>query len=87
MTLREAAALRQDKEVTLGSYYRTVQQARQKIRASVLTLIIAQWLGVVNVDNLRRLLDLAGKGVSGLGEEEKERVADVLNALLDKIVL
>ncbi len=87
LSLREAAGLREDGAVTVGSYYRTVLQARKKIRSSVLTLIIAQWLGVVNVENLRRLLDLAGKGVSTLGEEEKERLVDVLDALLDKIVM
>lgn len=86
MRLRDAAAERST-PVTVGSYYRTVQQAKQKVRASVVTLAIAVSIGVVQGDDIRRLFDLVGKGSARLSEEETGRFVAVLDALLDKIVM
>jgi hypothetical protein len=87
MKLREAASERSDGGVTAGSYYRTVQQARSNVRASMATVLIGIWLGVVKVEDVRRLFELAGKDVSNLSEEDQERFSQVLNALLSKLVL
>lgn len=87
MRLREAAAQRSNGPVTIGSYYRTVRQAKQKLRASLVTLAIAVSAGLVRVEDMRRLFDLVGKGSVELSEEETSRFVVVFNALLDKIVM
>jgi hypothetical protein len=91
---REAASIassgrrkgRPGKPLTIGSYFRTVQQARENIRKSIVTLLIGLWLGVVKPEDVRRLLDTAGGIVGELSEEERERFVVVLRALLQKIV-
>jgi hypothetical protein len=87
ITLREAAASRSDKQTTIGSYYRTVQQGRNNLRSSVMTLVIGLWLGLVRADDLQKLFDLIGRGLPELEDEEKERAVALIEVLLDKIVL
>lgn len=87
MSLREAAEQREGGGVTIGSYYQTVQQARKKVRSSSLTLIVALWLGLVKVEDLRRLFDVAGKGIPNLAKDKENRLMMVLDALINKIVM
>jgi hypothetical protein len=87
MLYREAAALRSGKPVTIGSYYRTVQQGRNQIRESIVTVLVAVAVGLVDVGDVRRLLELVGKGDAGVAEEDRERFSMILQALLDKIVM
>ena len=86
-TLREAAASRSSGEVKIGSYYRTVQQGRDNIRSSIITVLIALWSGFVKGDDLRRLLDQTSKGLPELEERERSRVVSLVEALVDKIVM
>ena len=81
------AASRGAKSVTVGSYFRTVQQARENVRRSLVTLLIGLWLGVVIPDDVRWLLDLVGAGDRELGEEERERFVAVLRTLVQRIVM
>jgi len=86
ITLSKAAELRRGGPVSIGAYYRVLGQAKGKIRASVLTVLEAMWLGYVKFDDLARLLELIGRGPAELGPEESERVISLLDALLDRIV-
>lgn len=76
-----------DGPLTVGSYFRTVQQARENVKKSIVTLLIGVWLGVVKSDDVRRLLDVAGGGVRELSEEETARLAGVLHELVKRIVM
>lgn len=84
---RDAAAAGPGKKVTVGSYFRTVQQARENVRKSLVTLLIGIWLGVVKPEDVRRLLEVAGGAVRELSDEERERLVAVLRALVRKIVM
>jgi hypothetical protein len=86
ITLKQAADARVEGPVKIGSYYRTVQQGKDNIRAAILTVTIAMWMGFVKPDDLRRLFDQLGKGFPDLGEEERERVSAVVSALVTRIV-
>lgn len=86
MRYREAATRGMSKSVTIGSYFRTVQQARENVRKSVVTLLIGIWLGFVKSEDVRRLLDVAGGEIRGLSEEENVRLVEVLRALIDRMV-
>jgi len=74
-----------EKPVTLGSYYRTVQQAKDNVKKSAVTLLIAVWLGLVRVEDMRRLFELAARSPSDLSEEDKDRLGAVLQALLTQM--
>jgi len=93
--LKEAASLaspgrtkgKRETPLTIGSYYRTVHQARRNVRESLVTIVIALWLGVIRIDDLRRLFELVGGGTRDLSSEEAERFAQVLDALLSRIIV
>jgi hypothetical protein len=87
MFYREAAALRSGKPVTIGSYYRTVQQGRIRVRESIVTVLVAIAVGLVKPEDIRRLLELIGKGSPEVAEEDSERFVAILQAVLDKIVM
>jgi hypothetical protein len=87
MRYREAATSRSDRPVTIGSYYRTVQQGRNQIRMSMATVLIAIAMGLVKMEDVRKLFELIGKGDAAVSEEDEERLGAVLQALLEKIVM
>jgi hypothetical protein len=87
MRYREAAALRSERPVTIGSYYRTVQQGRNQIRESIVTVLVAVAVGLVKLEDVQKLLELVGKGDSEVAEEDKERFTTILRTVLNKIVI
>jgi len=95
MKMKDAAALvsrgrtrgKSDAPLTIGSYSRTVRQARTNVRKSLLTVVIALWLGLVRVEDLRRLFDLVGGGAHELSDEEATRFLQLLDVLLRRIIV
>jgi len=93
--LKEAASLasqgrtrgKRERPLTIGSYYRTVRQARKNVRESLITVVIALWLGVTSMEDVRRLFELVGGGTRELSDEEAERFAQLLDALLRRIIV
>jgi hypothetical protein len=77
----------EEKPLTIGSYYRTLTQARTNIRESLVTVLIGMQLGVVKAEEVRKLFDLVGARARDLSENDQERFIQVLGALLDRIIL
>jgi hypothetical protein len=77
----------EEKPLTIGSYYRTLTQARTNIRESLVTVLIGMQLGIVKVEEVRKLFELAGVGAKELTEYDQDRFIRVLVALLDRIIL
>lgn len=73
--------------VSVGAYYRTVDQAKENLRASILTVVTGLWMGYVKVEDVRRLFELVGRGSVELSEDEADQFLGVLNALVDKIIM
>jgi hypothetical protein len=86
-TLREAASIRPLGPVKIGSFYRAVQQGKKNIKSSILTLVIAIWMGFVKADDLRRLLNQVSNGLPELGDEEKNHLTALIEALTAEIVM
>ena len=92
--LREAASLasqgrkkgRTDRPVSIGSYCRTVSQARTNVKRSLVTVVVALWLDVIKVEDVRRFLELVGGGARELSEEEADRFLQLTEALLRRMV-
>jgi hypothetical protein len=76
-----------DKLLTIGSFSRTVHQGRVNVRKSLVTVVIALWLGLARVEDVRRLFELVGGGARELSSEEAERFLQLLDALLQRIVV
>jgi len=87
MRLKDAASQRSGRAVTIQSYYRTVQQGRGKIRESLTTVVIGLWLGLIKLEDARRLLEFAGKGGGEPSGEEVLHLCRVLQALVEKVVM
>jgi len=85
--LKDAASQRSGKAVTVGSYYRTVQQGKRTMRESITTTLIGLWLGFIKAEDVRRLFETVGKGASNLSEDEIEHLGRVLQALVERIVM
>ncbi len=93
--LKDAASLasqgrrkgKPEKPLTVGSYYRTVSQARANVRQALVTVVIALWLGMIKVEDVRRLFELVGAGTRELSDDEAERFLQLLEALLRRIVV
>jgi hypothetical protein len=77
----------EEKPLTIGSYYRTLTQARTNIRESLVTVLIGMQLGVVKVEEVRKLFELVGAGARELSEYDQDRFVQVLGVLLDRIIL
>ena len=75
-----------DRPLTVGSYYRTVSQARSNVREALVTTVIAIWLGLVKIDDVRRLFELVGTGSRELTGEEADRFEQLLGVLVLRIV-
>jgi hypothetical protein len=92
--LREAASIASQsrrkgplqRPLTLGSYYRTVTQARTNVRQSLVTFVVAVRLGLVKIEDARRLLELIGSGTRDLTDEEAGAFLRLLETLLHRIV-
>jgi hypothetical protein len=92
--LKEAASLTsqgrqkgsREKPLSIGSYYRTVSQAKSNIREAVVTVVIALWLGMIKGEDVRRLFELLGSGARELSEEEADRFVEILEVILTRIV-
>ena len=78
---------KRDGPLTIGSYYRTVHQARKNVRESLVTVVIALWLGVIRAEDVRRLFDLMGGGTRELSDEDAKRFTQLLDALLRRIIV
>jgi hypothetical protein len=95
LTLKQAAQMAgegrmkgpRDKPLAIGSYYRTVSQARSNIKASLRTVVISLWLGLVRIEDLRKLFEAVGVGSRHLSDEEAQRFLQVLEALLGRIIV
>jgi len=94
LKLKDAASLvsqgrtkgKPDRPLTIGSYYRTVHQARTNLRESLVTVVLALWVGLIRVEDVRRLFELVGGGARELSDEEVERFLQLLDTLLGRIV-
>ena len=93
LKLKDAASLvsqgrtkgKPDRPLTIGSYYRTVHQARTNLRESLVTVVLALWVGLIRVEDVRRLFELVGGGARELSDEEAERFLQLLDTLLGRI--
>jgi hypothetical protein len=74
------------KPLTIGSYYRTVTQARTNIEESLVTVLVAIWIGLIRVDDVRRLFESVAGGARELSEEESDRFMQLLDALLKRMI-
>jgi len=73
--------------VTQGAYYRVLSQAENNINQALYTLLLCSRLGVLKMDDLKRLLELVGKVPAEIPDSEVGQVTTLVEALVRKIVM
>ncbi|MGA2663951.1 MAG: hypothetical protein ABSF83_03320 [Nitrososphaerales archaeon] len=73
--------------VTQGAYYRVLSQAENNINQALYTLLLCSRLGVLKMDDLKRLLELVGKVPAEIPDSEAAQVTTLVEALVRKIVM
>ena len=73
--------------LTVGSYFRTLTQARANVEKSLVTVLVAISLGVIKLEDVRRLFELVGSGTRELSGEESQRFMQLLNVLLKRMIM
>ena len=76
-----------ERPLSIGSYGRSVEQARENIKEAIATVFIAISLNLLKIEDVKKLLDLAQTGSKRLSEEERERIVSLVQTLLERIVL
>ena len=87
MSVAEALLKHRNSGVSKGTHYRILAQARNNIKKSLLTVIIAVQLGVVDQEEFQRLLALAPKISDGLDSARLEEITLIMKTLVDRIVM
>ena len=86
MKYKQAAAS-MSPPVTIGSYYRTLQQGKACVRESLVTVLVAMGIGLTKTEDVRRLFDLVGRVGTKVAEEDKTHFNEILQTLLDRLVM
>lgn len=73
--------------VTPGAYYRVLSQAKNNVNQALYTLLLCTRIGVIRMDDLRRLLDLIAKVPPDVADVEANQVISLVDALVRKIVM
>jgi hypothetical protein len=73
--------------VSAGAYYRVLSQARSNIDQALYTVLLCSRIGVLQMDDLRRLLDLISKAPSEVAEGDADQLKSLVDALVNRIVM
>ena len=87
ITMEQALRTRKTSGISRGTHYRVLQQARNNIKASLFTLAVAVRLGLVNVQDVQRLILSASSIPDELDPSKAAEVLTLVNALAERIVM
>ncbi len=73
--------------VSPGAYYRVLGQAKNNIDQALYTILLCTRMGIIQMDDLRRLLDLISKAPSEVAEGDAEQLKSLVDALVNRIVM
>lgn len=73
--------------VTPGAYYRVLSQAKANIDQALYTILFCLRVGAIDMNDLRRMLDLIAKAPSEVAEGDVEQLMSLVDALVRRIVM
>jgi hypothetical protein len=83
----EAAKSRKVNGVSVGSYYRVLDQARSRLERSIFTLLLAVRTQSLDKEELTRLLKMVAEAPEAMEEANMEEFMALLSALVKKMVV
>jgi hypothetical protein len=73
--------------VSAGAYYRVLSQAKSNIDQALYTMLLCCRIGVIDMNDLRRLLDLISKVPAEVAEGDVDQLKSLIDALVKRIVM
>jgi hypothetical protein len=83
----QAAKSRKEDGVSVGSYYRVLDQARSRLEHSIFTLLLAVRTQSLDKEELTRLLKMVAEAPEAMEEANLEEFMTLLSALVKKMVV
>jgi hypothetical protein len=83
----QAAKSRKVDGVSVGSYYRVLDQARSRLERTVFTLLLAVRTQSLEKEELIRLLKMVAEAPEEMGEASLQEFMELLSALVRKMVV
>jgi signal transduction histidine kinase len=87
ITMEQALRKRKISGISRGAYYRVLRQARNNIKASLFTLVVAVRMGIANAEDVQKLILSASSIPDELDSSKAEEVVTLVNALAERIVI
>ena len=87
ITMEQALRTRKISGISRGTHYRVLRQAKDNIKASLFTLAVAVRLGIVNVEDVQKLILSASSIPSNLNASKAAEVVTLANVLAERIVM
>lgn len=83
--LKEKIAMRDRKNVSKGAFIHTLRQAQGNLKRAVYTLILSEYLGLLEDKSMAKLLQVSNllKGAEGvISDEKSEKVIEVIETII-----
>ncbi len=87
MRLVDARKHRKPEGVTVGSYYRVLDQARGNLERAVFTLLLGAKLHMIQTDGVVRLLSMVSTAPDEMPEEDLQQFMRVVTELVRRILV
>lgn len=87
ITMEDALQKRKNLPISKGTHYRILGQARNNIRRSLLTVVVAAQMGLIRPDELQRLVATVSLLPDSVESDRLEEILALVDALADRIVM
>lgn len=85
--MQEALRSRKNIGISRGTHYRILDQAKNNVRRSLVTVAVATQLGLVNAEDVQKLIGMVSKIPTDVDPETLPEVVTLVRALLNRIVM
>ena len=85
--MQEALRTRKNNGISRGTHYRIMDQAKNNIRRSLVTVAIATQLGLVNAEDVQKLISMVSKIPTDVDPDRLPEVVMLVRSLLNRIVM
>jgi hypothetical protein len=87
ITMEQALQMRKNSRISKGTHYRVLGQAKNNIRESLLTVVVAAQMGLIRPEELQRLVTSVSVIPDRVDQTRLGEVLALVDALADRIVM
>lgn len=85
VNLRDKTAMRDRKNVSKGAFIHTLRQAQVNLKRAIYTLILSEYLGLLEDKSIDRLLQISNLLKNAKGVTSREKLTEVIE-IIDTII-